>query len=558
MKKNHLILIGILLLAAFLRVFGLNKIPPELFGDEVDDGYQAYSLLKTGRDYRGNFLPVYSESFAEPRAPLLFYATIPFEAVFGLNEWGVRLAPAFFGVLAILLTYWLVKEILAEEKVALIAVFLLTVSPWHLSYSRAAFEVSLLLFLVLLGTVSFLKALKGESKCWFWSAISFGLCFYAYSTANIFVPLWLLFLIYFSRSQLKKVWKNSSKAIVLALMIGGLVVLPLAKEILFGSAGFRFGLVSIFSDPQMVDQISFKRSVAPLTSLTERLFHNKVAFWFRAFWGNYLEALSFKFLFVSGDPNPRHSVPGFGLLFLAFFVPFLLGIFRLFQKNFREFFFFLAWLLIAPVPSSLTIGGGSHATRLFLILPPVIVFTAEGIYFLTKSKIGRWGLAGLSLVFIFEFFSYGHELAVHYPRETFRYWHYGYKQAILAYLKNKDRCSEIYLNNTHEPFLIRYLFWTKTDPAWFRQNFKGDEDSFQADGLFQGFSLGKAYFIRLTTPDKLAAIRTILSSGKSCYLAFQGDEVPGDWDLQKSPTEGIEVLEKVVDPENRPYIYLLH
>ena len=51
MKKPALIfLIFITLLGAFFRLYKLDKFPPALFGDEVDVGYQAYSILKTGKD----------------------------------------------------------------------------------------------------------------------------------------------------------------------------------------------------------------------------------------------------------------------------------------------------------------------------------------------------------------------------------------------------------------------------------------------------------------------------------------------------------------------------
>ena len=53
------ILISIIVLASILRLYKLDKVPVSLFGDELDVGYHAYSILKTGRDYSGNFLPLH-------------------------------------------------------------------------------------------------------------------------------------------------------------------------------------------------------------------------------------------------------------------------------------------------------------------------------------------------------------------------------------------------------------------------------------------------------------------------------------------------------------------
>jgi hypothetical protein len=81
-SKTKLVLIAILIVAAFLRLWKLSQVPVSLFGDEVDVGYQAYSILKTGRDYYGNFLPVHFHSLAEWRTPLYIYTAVPTVAIF--------------------------------------------------------------------------------------------------------------------------------------------------------------------------------------------------------------------------------------------------------------------------------------------------------------------------------------------------------------------------------------------------------------------------------------------------------------------------------------------
>ena len=95
----------ILALGLVLRLIMMATIPGELFGDEVDVGYQAYSLFKTGKDLYGQTLPLYIHSLSEWRAPLLMYATVPTIAVFGLNEYGVRLPEVILGALAPLILF---------------------------------------------------------------------------------------------------------------------------------------------------------------------------------------------------------------------------------------------------------------------------------------------------------------------------------------------------------------------------------------------------------------------------------------------------------------------
>ena len=55
---KFLILFLIVILAFLLRFYQLSTNPPGLNLDEVAIGYNAYSILRTGRDEYGKFLPI--------------------------------------------------------------------------------------------------------------------------------------------------------------------------------------------------------------------------------------------------------------------------------------------------------------------------------------------------------------------------------------------------------------------------------------------------------------------------------------------------------------------
>ena len=101
----------ILALALFLRFYQLGVNPPSLDWDEASLGYNAYSILKTGADEYGNFLPLSIRSFDDYKPPLYVYLDVPSVAVFGLNEFGVRFTSALIGFLSVIAVYFLVKEI---------------------------------------------------------------------------------------------------------------------------------------------------------------------------------------------------------------------------------------------------------------------------------------------------------------------------------------------------------------------------------------------------------------------------------------------------------------
>src|SRR3989344_4866828 len=107
---KHKFLVVILVIASLLRLYMLDRVPVSLFGDELDVGYQAYSILKTGKDYSGNFLPMHFESLAEWRTPVYLYSVVPSVAIFGISPLGVRLPAAIFGILGVWAFYLLVKE----------------------------------------------------------------------------------------------------------------------------------------------------------------------------------------------------------------------------------------------------------------------------------------------------------------------------------------------------------------------------------------------------------------------------------------------------------------
>src|SRR5690349_14681775 len=127
-KNRYLVLLLIVILGSFFRLWKLGSVPVSLFGDELDVGYHAYSILKTGQDYSGNFMPLHFQSLAEWRTPLYLYSAVPTVAAFGINAWGVRLPAALFGIATIPMLYLLVKELVAKDKklipLALFASFL--------------------------------------------------------------------------------------------------------------------------------------------------------------------------------------------------------------------------------------------------------------------------------------------------------------------------------------------------------------------------------------------------------------------------------------------------
>lgn len=96
--NNKVLFTFLILLFLLTRLYGLISVPSSVYWDEASIGYNAYSILKTGKDEWGEFLPLHFRAFGEFKLPVYIYSTIPFVYVFGLNEVSVRLPSVFYSL----------------------------------------------------------------------------------------------------------------------------------------------------------------------------------------------------------------------------------------------------------------------------------------------------------------------------------------------------------------------------------------------------------------------------------------------------------------------------
>src|SRR3989338_11330704 len=199
MKKTLVLLGAVTILAAVLRLYRLGSTPISLEWDEVAIGYDAYSLIKTGRDQFGDLLPVTFRSLDDYKPPIYEYLTVIPVSVFGLTGFAVRLPSALSGIGMVFLLYFfagiLFQNIFLlknyKNKASLLASFLLAVSPWHIQFSRAAFEVNVAAAVTVLAVYSFLKGLT-ENRYFILSALFFGITLFSYHSARVVSPLLFL------------------------------------------------------------------------------------------------------------------------------------------------------------------------------------------------------------------------------------------------------------------------------------------------------------------------------------------------------------------------------
>lgn len=143
-------LLAITVLGLTFRVWELGTLPPSPDPDELSIGYNAWSILETGRDEFGTPYPTAFRAFGEYKRPAFIYAAVPSIALFGPTTWAIRLPGAIAGTLTIPVLYALAVSLFGNRAIGLLAATGLAFSPWHLQFSRGAREAAFITLAVTL------------------------------------------------------------------------------------------------------------------------------------------------------------------------------------------------------------------------------------------------------------------------------------------------------------------------------------------------------------------------------------------------------------------------
>jgi 4-amino-4-deoxy-L-arabinose transferase-like glycosyltransferase len=490
--KNKLLLL-ILFLGLFLRFYNLSSVPQGFFSDEAAVGYNAYSIIKTGRDEFGKFMPLFFRSFGEGKLPLYVYQAVPFIFLLGPTKLAVRFPGALFGSLTILALYWFLIEILPFSKVskkhyqpiALASALSLAIMPWHIHFSRGVFGQESI-FWVILGSALIVNGLKRSNKLFTTLGfISFSCSLLIYHSPKVILPLWAPILLLTINSQLKKslswLTKQVAPGVLLLIAVWGIMTFnPLGMA--------RSKGVSVFSEQSGVSaklfeiqslQFNLNNSV-----LISNLFNNKFESFGRDIIGRYLSHFNPDLLFISGDTiRPRYRVPNQPQVFIIFLPFLILGTYLCFSKKLYLPFIFL---LLAPLPASMSFETPSTVRALFETpaLATLIGIGLIGAINIIKSKsnlIKNSFITILFSIFIYQFASYANSYFIinniFKPYE----WQYPY-QPLAAVLKDLEpNYDRIIVNDSAGPPYIFLLFFYKYDPAKYQLEVNqhiGDSDIF--------------------------------------------------------------------------------
>lgn len=384
-SKQKLLFAGILLIAIFFRLFLIDQLPGGLFPDEAANGLDINSMQQ------GDLQPFYERG--NGREALFFYMLWGSVEVFGKTPFAHHLVSGLVGILTVAITFFLTRRLvlLADENgnkdratwIALLAMFLVAVSSWHIVLSRTAFRANLIPLFAALTFYFIIAAVQvGTRAKRYWMSIlagaSFALGFYTYIAYRILAPVvaivvfWPFLVDIFQKPRFVQIKKYFAPTLLAGLAFV-IFIFPLAHYFYTHPGSFvgRSGQVSVFN-PEL-NQGDLIGTIAQVTGWSLRAY----------FW--------------DGDLNWRHNISGEPFLSIVISPFFALGMILtmwfairytfLPHKHPRDWIYFLLagwfWSMLLPVIT--TAEGIPHGLRAIGTIPVVFIITALGLYWVVEK-----------------------------------------------------------------------------------------------------------------------------------------------------------------------------
>lgn len=457
--KTTIILAGIVLLSLFFNLYNFGGAPACFNADEAAFSYNAYSILKTGRDEYGTFLPLRLKSFGDYKLPLFSYLSVPFIGLFGLNEMGARLPNTFLAILFPIAVFYFVRELFARDDVSLVASFLsATTLAFHI-LSRQAHEGYLAALLVTVTGIFFIRLLKKATlRDTIIFLISALLTLFSYQSSRVLIGIYFLCALIYFIPRKKGYW-----------ILGGFLAVLLL-----------FTVTDVIYKPARVANLLFINNPGYSLNLNElrgeggtRLTYNKLVYAPKILAVETLKYLSPQFLLDSGDENPRFGYKGMGVITPAVYLFLFVGLYFMFKDRERWRYILLAFLLLTPVAASLSWAGVS-LTRSFYLFVPISIIAAYGLVKAWQNTPKNYRLAGLAAIILvhgyFSYYSWDFYLNHYFKRALIvRSWQCGYAQ-VGEYVKtNYDKYDKFYISKAGgEPYIFM-LFYLQYPPEKYQK-----------------------------------------------------------------------------------------
>lgn len=464
-RKIITVLLLILTLSTFLRTYKLGVVPNGLSADEADMGYNAYSILKTGKDVYGRNYPLFFQSLDDYKPGFAIYSAVPAIKFFGLSDFSIRLVPALLGAISPLLLYFLLRLIFpANNLIAVPGAILMALAPWHIAISRATLMYVELVFFYLLFLVFFFLSLTKKPFFLILSAATLAATLYVYYAAIIYLPFIVILLFLIFRKDLVK----NTQLLLLSAVTLLVISAPALVHYAAAQSKSRLSAISAIAPdvalPHSISQFEYDRQNQYPFS---QIFHNRRLVYINAMLDNYFDYFNLDYLFVSAKETRYFYTNYVGLFYLIELPLFLLGLLTFLKKFQKIHKLLLGLLLIGPTSAMITLGS-PFPHRAILTL-----FAIQAIVIIGLSQVRQKAvLLAVFIIFAFSAIFYLHQYFVHTPREFTTEtdngaWFSTVRDVMPHLNENKSKYEKIVFSWSYTKLVpgIYYLFYNQIDPA---------------------------------------------------------------------------------------------
>jgi hypothetical protein len=350
-------LLIVVALALFLRVYRLVELPPWLWYDEAGNGLDGRDLLN------GQFSAFFSRSLG--KEPLFMYLLTPFVAAMDGQPLAVRLPAAVVSVLTSLALFAAGRALWIEDRAlgawaGLTAAALWAVNYWPVSISRISFRANTLPLLLTAAVAAWLswtrRPTRGRAAAF---GLLAGLALQTYLAASATLALWPL--LYATLARDRRIALRST--LVWAIGVAALALGPMLLHLALHSADSYTRLQTLLPDTSQAWSNPFSNLVRQARDV------------FGVFAG------------LAGDPNPRHNLPGrppfsfpLAVLSLGGALLALAGTLRGSERS-RTL---MLWLVVLSAPTLIVAGAIPHFLRQFGALPAVLLLAGSAVAWLAQ------------------------------------------------------------------------------------------------------------------------------------------------------------------------------
>jgi hypothetical protein len=456
-----------LVVGVIVRLTALNSSPPSLGFDEAALGYNAYSLMLTGKDEYGNYLPVSLRSFNDFKPALYAYLTIPFIKLMGLNQVSVRMVSAISGIVSLWLLFLLLKEFVKNDWYRAGIFLWLSMEPWRLHFSRNAFETHLSSVLFLAGAYLLLKV-----KNKLWSLLFFGLSAYSYHSARLSVPA---LIVLWGMDPLRWLWLGSVTELLKSFIDG-------FKKIWWLVALFVIMVLPVFAANSTLvltrfnQENVFKRfyPYAPKELLGDTnpylSFNSNGLYYFGGIIAghimSYFSPINLNYRIYNWVKMSPQFIPGMGMLGWIEGIVFVVGIVFIIRKISvsEKYRYLIYWMLSGIAPAAVT-WTWYHPLRSLNIFPAIEIVVALGAVEILKIIRSRVVMVLMAILLLTTMvYTVNNELLYSAYENHGEYQPGGFREGMEELKELSKDYDQVIIDSPHAQSFIFVLFYQKIDP----------------------------------------------------------------------------------------------